>query len=152
MSGVLIVHALLEASGDLVDEVPTTRIYDEEAPQDATLPALSLLKISGTQRDRLAAGASRRRMQRVQVTGLFNEAEERLDIMPLVLAACSERVGTIAGFSGVSVRDGGEGPDFTDEYDRRIGSHDFLVSWNEAPTTSTERASTRRRSSASTCW
>jgi hypothetical protein len=132
MSGILIVHALLAASGGLVAEVPAARIYDEEAPQDTALPALSIMKVSGTQHARLAAGTSRRRTQRIQVSGLFNDAEERIDIMQLVLSACSEKVGTIGGFDGVSVRDAGESPDFTAENGWRVGSQDFMVSWNEA--------------------
>jgi hypothetical protein len=132
MSGVLIVHALLEADDDLVEAVPSTRIYDEEVPQGTALPALALLTISGTNQRRLARGASRRVSERVQVTLLANDAEERLDIMPMIRSAGSERVGAIAGFSGVSVEHAGRGPDFIDADERRVGSIDFMVSWNEA--------------------
>jgi hypothetical protein len=136
MSGVLIVHALYAASSPLIARVANANIWDEEVPQGKALPAISLLTISGVDRKRLAAGSSRRMMERIQATGLFNDAEERLEIMPLMMKPCSEvQVATITGLTGltgITVRMAGRGPDFTDEAERRIGSWDFMVSWNEA--------------------
>jgi hypothetical protein len=136
MSGILIVHALLAASEALTDEVPAARIWDEEAPQDSDLPAISLMTISGNDRKRLAPTASRRLTERVQATLLANDAEERLAILPLLMRAGAERyvaaIDGVDGCTGITVQLGGKGLEFTDEYDRRIGSWDFMVSWNEA--------------------
>lgn len=136
MSGILILHAMLAASDALTDEVPAGSIWDEEVPQGSDLPAISLLTISGFDRNRLAPTASRRLTERVQATLLAEDAEERLTIMPLIMRAGAERYpGTIAGLdglAGITVQLAGRGPDFTDEDGRRVGSWDFMVSWNEA--------------------
>lgn len=100
-------------------------------PQGTTLPAISVTHVSTTRREAVSPTASRFCVSRVQVTVLAKAYPEQKSILALVRAALPRSRGTVNGVKVDSILIDSEGPDFTDDAGLFIGSHDFIVSYND---------------------
>lgn len=133
MNGVIAVRVLLVADTGLTSLVPVARIAAGMLPQGTDLPAISLMSVSGVDRNIPAPGPKRRVTERVQVTLLARTYPETKAILAAVRKAASDQMPAIDGLTEVTVHTDSAGPDFLDE---ETGIHmqtqDFRVSFNEA--------------------
>lgn len=133
MNGVIAVRSLLVADTGVTALVPAARIVAGVIPQGSGLPAISIMSVSGINRNILMPGTSRRVTERVQVTVLAASYPDAKAIIRAVRAAAADRMPAIDGLTDVTVHSDSAGPDFLDE---ETGIHmqtqDFRVSFNEA--------------------
>lgn len=133
MNGVIAVRVLLVAETGVTALVPAVRIVAGMLSQGTSLPAISLMSISSTDRNIAAPGPKRRVTERVQVTVLAASYPAAKAIIRAVRAATADRMPAIDGLTDVTVHTDSAGPDFLDE---ETGIHmqtqDFRVSFNEA--------------------
>ncbi len=133
MNGVIAVRSLLVADTGLTSLVPVARIAAGMLPQGTDLPAISLMSVSGVDRNIPAPGPKRRVTERVQVTVLARAYPEVKAILAAVRNAAADQMPAIDGLTDVTVHTDSAGPDFLDE---ETGIHmqtqDFRVSFNEA--------------------
>lgn len=130
MSGVAIVGQLLLAHAPLVDLIPPDSLQEDRLPDNVQLPALIVREISSVEWQALSPGAAIPTTDRVSVTVRARSSMERRAIILLVRAACADRVGVIAGFTGVSVRTAGRGPAVAGPADSFEQNQDFRVAFN----------------------
>jgi hypothetical protein len=133
MNGVIVVRSLLVADTGVTALVPAVRIVAGMLPQSTSLPAISLMSVSSTDRNIAAPGPKRRVTERVQVTVLAASYPAAKTIIRAVRAAAADQMPAIDGLTDVTVHTDSAGPDFLDE---ETGIHmqtqDFRVSFNEA--------------------
>ena len=133
MNGVIAVRVLLVADTGLTSLVPVARIAAGMLPQGTDLPAISLMSVSGVDRNIPAPGPKRRVTERVQVAVLARTYPEVKAIIAAVRNAAADQMPAIDGLTDVTVHTDSAGPDFLDE---ETGIHmqtqDFRVSFNEA--------------------
>lgn len=131
MSGVKVLRHLLTQAAAVTALVPAERIAAGVVPQGATLPAISLTKVSGVPHNPLAvSGVSVLHTDRVQVSALAEYYASMEAILVAVLAACPNQHGNVAGVQLDAIVPDSEGPDL---HDPAIGlferSRDFMVSY-----------------------
>lgn len=133
MNGVIVVRSLLVADTGVTALVPAVRIVAGMLPQGTSLPAMSLMSVSSTDRNIAVPGPNRRVSERVQVTVLSASYPAAKAIIRAVRAAAADQMPAIDGLTDVTVHTDSAGPDFLDE---ETGIHmqtqDFRVSFNEA--------------------
>ncbi|MEX6725898.1 tail completion protein gp17 [Parapedomonas caeni] len=133
MNGVIVVRSLLVADTGVTALVPAVRIGAGMLAQGTSLPAISLMSVSSTDRNIHAPGPKRRVTERVQVTVLAASYPAAKAVMRAARAAAADRMPAIDGLTDVTVHTDSAGPDFLDE---ETGIHmqtqDFRVSFNEA--------------------
>ena len=133
MNGVIAVRSLLVADTGVTALVPVARIAAGMLPQGTDLPAISLMSVSGVDRNIPAPGPKRRVTERVQVTVLARTYPEVKAIIAAVRQAAADQMPTIDGLTDVTVHTDSAGPDFLDEETGiHMQTHDFRVSFNEA--------------------
>jgi len=133
MNGVIAVRSLLVADTGLTSLVPVARIAAGMLPQGTDLPAISLMSVSGVDRNIPAPGPKRRVTERVQVTVLARTYPDTKSIIAAVRAAAADQMPAIDGLFDVTVHTDSAGPDFLDEETGiHMQTHDFRVSFNEA--------------------
>jgi len=132
MNGVIAVRALLVADTGVTALVPASRIIAGSIPQGTTLPAISLMAVSSTDRNILQPGTSRRVTERVQVTALAASYPATKAVLRAVRQAAADRTPVIDGITHVTVHTDSSGPDFLDEATGiHMQTQDFRVSFNE---------------------
>lgn len=133
MNGVIVVRSLLVADTGVTALVPAVRIAAGMLPHGTSLPVISLMSVSSTDRNIPAPGTTRRVTERVQVTVLARTYPEAKSLIAAVRAAAADRMPVVDGLTDVTVHTDSAGPDFLDE---ETGIHmqtqDFRVSFNEA--------------------
>lgn len=133
MNGVIAVRSLLVADTGVTALVPASRIIAGSIPQGTTLPAISLMAVSSTDRNILQPGTSRRVTERVQVTVLAGSYPATKAIFRAVRAAAADQAPAIDGLTDVTVHTDSAGPDFLgEETGIHMQTQDFRVSFNEA--------------------
>jgi hypothetical protein len=143
MSGVAIIRAKLAAHAPLTALVPVAKIVAGELPINTAPPAITIKQISSTARNQVdMSTAGRMHTDRVSVEVLVKTTEATpagggypslQTILPLVLAACPNTRGTVAGFKCDSIMPDIEGPDVSDaELGLQSRSRDFIVTWVQA--------------------
>lgn len=145
MSGVAIIRALLIASPAVVSAVPAARIKAGPGVMNDVAPLILLEQISSVPRLTVAMiETNRLHTDRVQVSVLLkgpsgtpagNGYPGVKALLNLILAACPNTHGTVAGFSCDSVLPDAEQIGAGDiEVDAALfsGSRDFIVKWCEA--------------------
>ncbi|MCZ4340182.1 hypothetical protein O4H52_01090 [Sphingomonadaceae bacterium G21617-S1] len=132
MSGVKVLGELLNASTAMLAAVPSDQIKGGGLAPGFKLNAIVVRSISKVYQQPLTLGATRRVLERVQLSGLASTYAEQIEIMGLAVRACADKRGSFGGVSDVSVLLGAAGPDFI-HGDQGIfeGSQDFMVSYNE---------------------
>lgn len=140
MSGVAVVLNLLLADSAVVAAVGSAdQIMAGEIPLNTPLPAIGVSHTSGMPRNTLSMLEPGRLVtERVQVTVLVKTQTGQpagtgypgmVALLALVLAACGNRYGTVAGVSVRSILPDVEGPDLPYPEEGIIGrSRDFMVS------------------------
>jgi hypothetical protein len=91
-------RAILNVDAGVIAELgatPTTRIYEPALPVDATLPALSIIRVLEAHYNSLAAGAGGKQLERLQVTTFAKSVLDSEALQEAVIAA-------LDGFSGTS--------------------------------------------------
>ena len=133
MNGVIAVRSLLVADTGMTALVPVARIAAGSLPQGTMMPAISLMSVSGVDRNIPAPGPKRRVTERVQVTVLARTYPEVKAIIAAVRQAAADQMPNIDGLFDVTVHTDSAGPDFLDEETGiHMQTHDFRVSFNEA--------------------
>lgn len=133
MNGVIAVRALLVADTGVTLLVPAVRIVAGMIPQGTTLPAISLMSVSSTDRNIPSSGPKRHVTERVQVTVLAASYPQAKSLIAAVRAAAADRMPVIDGLTQVTVHTDSAGPDFLDEAtDIHMQTQDFRVAFNEA--------------------
>jgi hypothetical protein len=133
MDGVAAILQLLTADAPLTALVPTARILPGVLPQDTVLPAISIMSVSGNDRNIPAPGADRHVVERVQVTVLAPDYPSQKAVQRAVRKAAADKIGvTVTGISDVTVHTDSAGPDFMNEAASiHMGSQDFRVEYNQ---------------------
>ncbi len=129
MSGVTIIGALLEADGPVTAAVGT--IKAGRLPDNVVLPALLVRSTSQVERIHLRRTGEVRITERVSVAVRADNYRDVGVIIKAIRTACAGKIGTIAGFSAVSVLSAGVGPDIIGPADTYERTHDFMVGFNE---------------------
>ena len=132
MNGVAAVRQLLANHSGLVALVPAARIRAGVLPQGTTLPAISIMSVSATDRNVPNPGARRHVAERVQVTVMAADYPSLKAVLAEVKKAGADSMPTVAGLTAVTVHTDGMGPDFMNEeasiYMQPI---DFRVTYSE---------------------
>ena len=135
MSGVAIVRALLAADPRVTAIVPANRIFSGVIKQGTALPAISVMKIYGSEQETTARNLKSRMIRhRVQVTVLTNQDYITSDkaIRATALSG-GVHTGVIVGFPVRSILPYGENPDIPPGDDGIYEqSRDFMVTFIEA--------------------
>lgn len=141
MSGVAVIRFLLANNAPVVAVVPAARIMAGELPINTTLPAISIMQVSGVPRLTHAMSETPRiHTDRVQVTVAFKSPSATpagqgypgvKSLLKLVLAACPNQHGTVGTVTDVdSILPDVEGPDLQDdETGLFTQSRDFIVKY-----------------------
>lgn len=140
MSGVAVIRALLVAATPVTSIVPAARIMAGDLPINTALPAIAITQISGIPRLTITMTETPRiHIDRVQVSIIFKGPAGTpvgtgypgiKALMPLVLAACPNQHGTIAGFAVDSILPDTVGPDLQDDDTNLFSqSRDFIVKY-----------------------
>lgn len=129
MSGVAIVRHLLASNATLTAQVVASKIFSGVIPIRTTLPAISVVQISGVPRHTVAMSESARFVtERVQVSVVAKSYASQKSLLALVRAALPLSRGTVNGFSCDSIVQDSEGPDIFDaEASIYEQSQDFIV-------------------------
>lgn len=132
MTGIAITGELLAADAAFSAGVPAGNWDFWDLPQGTGLPSVLLTRVSRVEKQFLGAMPYQMVTERIQATVRSSSGEEREAIRKAIRNACRDKVGTIAGLSGVAVKLAGDGPDFKDpDAAIYIGSVDLRVSFNE---------------------
>lgn len=147
MSSVGIVRSILAANAPLTAAIPANRIAAGDLPLQTTLPAISVMQISGSQRLTMAMTEPKQiNTDRVQVTIIYKGPDGTpaggtgypgvKAALALVRAALPNRngvVGTLTGYWLDSILPDTVGPDLQDEAGQIFSqSIDFIVKWRIA--------------------
>ncbi len=140
MSGVAVIRALLAASSPVTAVAPAASIVCGDLPQGTPLPGIEIKQISGVPRLTVAmTEAGRLHTDRVQVTALLKGPQGTpagtgypgvKALLALVLAACPNQRGSIAGVAVDSILPDVVGPDLSDPAASLYSqSQDFIVKY-----------------------
>jgi hypothetical protein len=130
MDGVAIVYDLLTDNVSVMAAV--TRVSAGVLPRGTTLPAISITKVSGMDRNTVRKEATRRVTERIQVTFLAANYPDMKDGLRLVRTALADYIGDVADAEQVTIHTDSAGPDFMDDSASiHMGSQDFMVGFNE---------------------
>lgn len=133
MDGVAAVRVALVAHGALTALVPATKITAGALPQDIVLPALSIERISRTDRNIPGPGANRFVSERVQVTIHAKTYVSQEAILDKVRDAAADKFPTVSGLINVTIHTDGTGPPFmNEEASIYLATQDFRVTYSEA--------------------
>jgi hypothetical protein len=130
VTGALIIGALLEADGALVAVVPPENMKAGRLSETATLPALLVRVVSGTEQHPLKRSGWERRTDRVAVLARSQSYREKGHLIGLVRDCCSGRTGDIGGGIRVSILTAGLGPDVDGPGNTFEQTQDFRVSYD----------------------
>lgn len=132
MSGTAIAHYLLRTNTALTAVVPAGRIKNGIIPVGATLPAISISKISAVQRNTVSMGSGTYLVtERVQVTVETQLNTAPVDILALIRGALPFTSGTVNGFPCVSIIPDLEGPRLEDLTNQIVSeSADYMISYH----------------------
>jgi len=132
LSDVKAVRYLLANNAPLIAAVPAARVFAGLIPQGTTLPALAVSHISTIRRHTVPGSAVEFCTSRVQVTAHASTYASQKQVLALVRAALPRSRGTVNGVKVDAILSDIEGPDFRDdEAGIFMGSHDFIVKFNE---------------------
>lgn len=131
MADVKAVRHLLVNNVGLVAVVPASKITAGPIPQGTALPAIGVMHISTVRRQGVAESAVHYAQARVQVTVMAPTYPLQKSILALVRAALPRSRGTVNGVKVDAILPDLEGPDFANEEGIFMGSHDFIVLFNE---------------------
>jgi hypothetical protein len=140
MSGVAVIVAKLKAHAPLTILVPAARMMAGEVPLNTALPNIAVTSVVDVPRTPVSASvAGRMNTERVQVTVMVSGIQTTtagtgypgLDaILKLVLAACGNTRGPLAGVHVDSILPDTKGPDFFPQNpSMAVSSRDFIVKW-----------------------
>ncbi len=140
MSGVAVIRALLVAAAPVTNVVPAPRIMAGDLPINTAMPAIAITQVSGTERLTISmVETPRMHTERVQVSVLLKNTSATpvgtgypgvKALLALVLAACPNQHGTMAGVDVDSILPDQVGPDLQDDVTGLISqSHDFIVKY-----------------------
>lgn len=133
MEGVAALRQVLVANGALTALVPATRIQAGDMPEGTVLPAISLTRVSSTDRNLPNPGANRHVRDRVQVNVMASTYPQQREVLAAVRAAAADQFPTVSGLLRVTIHTDGAGPDFRNEQASIfLGSQDFIVTYSEA--------------------
>ena len=149
MSGSAIARGLLLASTALFAEVPAARVVIGVVPQKTAVPCIGITEVAGTDRQNVAgyrlrqfddAGWWTERPQTkvtelVQLTVLGATYPECKRVMKAARRACRDFVGDVAGFTAVTCRLDGKGPDFQTEAGICGQTQDLRITYDESDLT-----------------
>lgn len=125
---VAVIRYLLAHDSGVVAQVPASRVFAAELPQNITLPAIVVRQVSGTEGLTAAMTETRMRTDRVQVSVLASSYASVKTILELVRTSCATRGGTVNGVKLDSILPDGVGPDIYDSEARIFEqSRDFIV-------------------------
>jgi hypothetical protein len=133
MSGSAVIWYFLKTDAAVLAQVPEDRIKCGDLPVGITLPAISVMEISGNRRRTVAMRKTvELNYDRVQVTVLAKTYPAAKALLKLVLAACPNTRGTVNTIAVDSILPDSEGPDQSDSAAQIFaGSRDFMVKWHE---------------------
>lgn len=132
MSAVKIIRTLLLADPAMIALVPAVRVIAGIIPQGTALPAIAITEVSRVDHQSLKPGSQAHCTSRVQVTVVAGSYPVKKTLLGAVRHACRDKIGTIAGVSGVAVLLDGTGPDFDDtDTGFSMQSQDFKVGFTE---------------------
>jgi DNA-directed RNA polymerase alpha subunit len=131
VSGTAIAHYLLRSDAGLTAVVPAARIKNGIVPVGATLPAISISKVSAVQRNTLAMNEiSYLVTERVQITVESQLNITPVDILALIRAALPHTTSNVNGFACVAIVPEGEGPRLEDLTNLTVSeSVDYKISY-----------------------
>lgn len=140
MSGVAIIRYQLANNAALIAVVPATRIVGGDLPLNTVLPAITITSVDSVPTLSVSMRDKFLHTDRVQVTVLVKDTAGSpagagypglQTLLRLVLAACPNMKGTVAGATVDSVLPGPEGPDFSDPVTSiQSRSRDFFVRYS----------------------
>lgn len=133
MSGVSVIYQALTGNASFVATIPATRIFAGPIPEDAVLPAVSIVSISGVPRNTVSM-AERVRMvsERVRVVVHAKIYDDVGTVLELARLACPLKP-TVTGVDLDSILPDIVGPDIHyEDTDLHEQSRDFLVRWRTA--------------------
>lgn len=133
MSGVDIIGELLGEDPNRPVSVAAESIRMGDFPAGSSRPLFLVAEVSQVERQTLKRGATVRTIDRVAVTGHFDNVRDRKTLMGWVKNCCAGRTGTIAGFANVSILTAGRGPDSPGPNGSYLKTQDFRVSY-DSPT------------------
>lgn len=132
MSDVKAVRWLLANNAPLNAVVPAERIQGGVLPQGTALPAIVVSRISSVRRHNVSGLTDTFCTSRVQVTVFAKDYPDQKRVQALIPAALPRSRGVINGVKVDAILSDIEGPDFRDdEAGIFMGSHDFIVKFNE---------------------
>lgn len=132
MEGVGAVRQVLAANAALIALVPATRIQAGDMPQGTTLPAISIVRVSSTDRNLPNPGTYRHVTERVQVNVMASTYPQQRAVVSAIRAAAADQFPTVLGLIRVTIHTDGAGPDFINEQASIfVGSQDFIVTYSE---------------------
>lgn len=135
MSGPAIARALLAANTDLTALVPAARIMSGVVAQGTALACIGITETFATDRATVkgARGGSVKVTSLCQITVMAATYPACKEAMRLARAALRDFHGDIGGFSGVTCRLEGKGPDFETDSGFCAQTQDLRITYDEAP-------------------
>lgn len=130
MSGVDIIGDLLGEDPNRPAGVEAESIRTGDFPAGSSPPLFLVAEVSQVERQTLVRGVTVRTVDRVAVTGHFDNVRDRKTLMAWVKKCCAGRTGTIAGFANVSILTAGRGPDLRGPNGSYLKTQDFRVSYD----------------------
>jgi hypothetical protein len=101
-------------------------------PQGTALPAISIVRVSSTDRNLPNPGTYRHVRDRVQVNVMASTYPQQRAVLAAVRAAAADQFPTVSGITRVTIHTDGAGPDFiNDQASIFVGSQDFIVTYSE---------------------
>lgn len=132
MDGVAIAWNRLKSDAALLALIPQARIISGTIPAGTTLDAISVTRVSGTDRNVPSPGANRRVMERVQVTVAAATYPRLRAAILAAKKALADFIGTVGSANDVTIHTDIAGPDFLDEEASiYFGTQDFVVGYTE---------------------
>lgn len=133
MDGVAAMRQVLAGNAALTALVPTTRIQAGDMPLGTALPAISVVRVSSTDRNLPNPGTYRHVTERVQVNVMASTYPSQKAVLRAVRTAAADQFPTVSGLIRVTIHTDGAGPDFRNEQASIfLGSQDFIVTYSEA--------------------
>lgn len=132
MEGVAVIRQVLAANAALIALVPAMRIQAGDMPQGTALPAISIVRVSSTDRNLPNPGTYRHVRDRVQVNVMASTYPQQRAVLAAIRAAAADQFPTVSGIIRVTIHTDGAGPDFINEQASiYVGSQDFIVTYSE---------------------
>lgn len=130
MDGVAVARALLIADAGMTALVPASRIVGGTLPLGVQLDAISITRVSATDRNIPAPGTERHVTERVQVTVLAASYPRAKAAVAAAKAVLADFIGSAAGLTKATIHTDLAGPDFMDEQASiYVATQDFIVGY-----------------------